>query len=1045
MTELYVNNQRVELNSDIPIPLNLQAVDVKELDSRRSEFTKTIAIPATKGNNKIFNNLFNLAKDNSVGFDPNLKSNATLRKGAFQIDGYLQVMRIVDGTYDAVFYGNFANIITDITGKQMSELSLNLDHTVTTESVVDSWDDEDFLYPLADYGSRNIRSESRVNIYHLKPAVKLKKYIDAIFADSGYTFSSSFFDSEDFGRLYVPYNGEENLLPTEEEMEAKGVVATNNLEEGMEALYPANGDTMPGTSLVYEANEDVIGSGNLVANSFKVPQDGVYDFESIHHLRVKTRYIGTRTTNRDWEWGLQQHFARIWMRVRDADGIEVTDDRVATAQSIYRTVTDTLDNVVVVEDNEHFPTGFVDIASRNQGGDIEGSRVARRSETSWAKKGAYEFQYVMEGLQLEEGDEVWMEAQFYSPYADSGSAIRVKNTPGSSPTTDDAYQAMFNIDTVSRFTVLPNPGVALDIDATYEDFALVEVTQREFLLAVLRMFNLVMIPHPAKTNHFIIERRDDYFAEGTVKDWSNKLDYSRTQTLQPTTEPNVDSYRYTFNKGEDYYNTRYQEIEDRVYGDVVIGSLSEFGSTEKTNDIIFEPPIVVKHENDKVYGLVFECTSINRRIWEVQNTDDLRLITGYGQKITLMIDSVPRTATIVDVSEKSLTLSAGITGHRTNTLYGAIIDNTFNRLSLPFYKLSDDNVKQETLRTNPRIYYYVGLQYTPQYSLYDGADSLQLEEYPVLHHFNDLDEPTFDYLFGRPNRVFFELGDAPTLGLKNWYRFENSGNQLLDSMGNDHGSLLGNPDIVTGVAGNARRFNVPDEVEQRGQVNNYSLNTEELTLSAWVWLEHDQTSRDIIYIGQDMTQQIVRLRVSASQTPQINRWFSGGNHNMTSDVHFPSREWVHIVGTVGDFGSRVYMNGTLVGENPANTRGLDAVNGHMRISQWRDERFQVQGIIDEVRIYERALTHSEVKQLYNSPAGNISYPTENLFSYHRATLEEKMEGNIFTAYFDLSIADLVNLRYNDKLFINGVYYRVNRIVDFDLNFKRPVKVELFRL
>jgi hypothetical protein len=99
--------------------------------------------------------------------------------------------------------------------------------------------------------------------------------------------------------------------------------------------------------------------------------------------------------------------------------------------------------------------------------------------------------------------------------------------------------------------------------------------------------------------------------------------------------------------------------------------------------------------------------------------------------------------------------------------------------------------------------------------------------------------------------------------------------------------------------------------------------------------------------------------------------------------HYPDRtkstteisdgEWHHVVGTVapaetgGESSYRVYIDGEF--EDELVTRGITASNGPLgigrRIANFAGD-YYFNGAIDDVRIYARALSVSEVQSLYDS-------------------------------------------------------------------------------
>jgi hypothetical protein len=72
---------------------------------------------------------------------------------------------------------------------------------------------------------------------------------------------------------------------------------------------------------------------------------------------------------------------------------------------------------------------------------------------------------------------------------------------------------------------------------------------------------------------------------------------------------------------------------------------------------------------------------------------------------------------------------------------------------------------------------------------------------------------------------------------------------------------------------------------------------------------------------------------------------------------------------------------------------------------------------------------------------NISY--NNLFTlFHQRQVSQLTDGRIYTAYFDLNETDILNLKLNDKIWVNDCLYNINKIIDYDANLKRTTKVEL---
>ena len=111
----------------------------------------------------------------------------------------------------------------------------------------------------------------------------------------------------------------------------------------------------------------------------------------------------------------------------------------------------------------------------------------------------------------------------------------------------------------------------------------------DFVSGLQKMFNLVFVPDRNRTNHFYIEPFADYFATGTVKDWTNKIDISKDITVSTTAELQKRKYIFTHSASTDIANsTAVQEGE--VYGARIINDPeNDFASGELKVESPFSP------------------------------------------------------------------------------------------------------------------------------------------------------------------------------------------------------------------------------------------------------------------------------------------------------------------------------------------------------------------------------------------------------------------------------------------------------------------------
>ena len=61
MIELYINNQPIGLSDDFELRINKTIADIRNPETRSADFTRTLTIPGTSENNKVFHFIFDVA------------------------------------------------------------------------------------------------------------------------------------------------------------------------------------------------------------------------------------------------------------------------------------------------------------------------------------------------------------------------------------------------------------------------------------------------------------------------------------------------------------------------------------------------------------------------------------------------------------------------------------------------------------------------------------------------------------------------------------------------------------------------------------------------------------------------------------------------------------------------------------------------------------------------------------------------------------------------------------------------------------------------
>ena len=230
--ELYIDGQRADLFQNENIEINLSVQNIKDISKVFGDFTQSFTIPASVQNNKIFKHYYNV--DISGSFNASIRVDAFIevnhnlfRAGVLELES-VQVKQGQPYAYSVGFFSNVTSLKDKFGEDQLTDLDLSAyDHTYNDTNIqtgIDSYvsgTSNSIIYPLISpvrnwYYDSNSSTTQEDNIfyhsqaqlhgifyYDFKPAIKLQKILDAIESKYSITFNSDFFDSADFGKLFM--------------------------------------------------------------------------------------------------------------------------------------------------------------------------------------------------------------------------------------------------------------------------------------------------------------------------------------------------------------------------------------------------------------------------------------------------------------------------------------------------------------------------------------------------------------------------------------------------------------------------------------------------------------------------------------------------------------------------------------------------------------------------------------------------------------------------------------------------------------------------
>lgn len=215
-----------------------------------------------------------------------------------------------------------------------------------------------------------------------------------------------------------------------------------------------------------------------------------------------------------------------------------------------------------------------------------------------------------------------------------------------------------------------------------------------------------------------------------------------------------------------------------------------------------------------------------------------------------------------------------------------------------------------------------------------------------------------------------------TNGLVAAYEFNGNAN---DSSGNGNDGIVNGASLATDRHGNtnsAYSFNAAND-------NYISFNdspsldqtvTDAITVSAWVNFDNFGTNANAR--GQTILGKwggsgpvaYILYRDMREGVP-YNRLFWNINNDINTMVSIPfpigEHQWFNVVGTADSSGVNLYINSELVAIGNAGVSQINATANNLKIGYEDTGPSPFNGMIDSVYIYNRAISSTEVKALYN--------------------------------------------------------------------------------
>lgn len=575
---------------------NYSVSDIREPDKRQTEYSKTVTCPGTANNNELFGHVFSVTIANpfdpntanvGVNFNPNKKADAQVLHNSIPVmSGSMQLrkVKVTEGQieYEVVFIGKLLEIFGAWGDRKMDEVTDDVDaqgnpiqkriidlsdlnHNLLNSNTVASWTSpigQGYVYPLIDYGfDSNLWIGQGVKAYrgdHMRPAVYVRELWNRCFEFADATYEGMFFNTGLFDRLVIPFSTGFRL--SDEERADRWVLANSEIEY----LPHRSGNAWNSNYINF-----LFGSGpaGLVA-----PQTVAQD--------INNQYTQTPTAPAQ---PVTQTF------IPDFNGVYVVDGNVTLGK--IRTGTGSLTGPFNIEFKLFINSTEVQSVEANYGG-------GAGAFTNIGAERVTEIPFTFQAQQINAGDVVTV--SYVLTQADWDYLNNDHDTAFLPRSESQGWNGTF-----IQFRAIneePFYGDPLNMNDGIPD-----ITIKDFITSIIKMFNLYVTPHPTIENRYIFETRDVYYSQGIIRDWTYKMARDKVIDITPMGLLAGREYLYTYAEDGDYYNERYQNNYGRTYGSRLLDVDNDFVPDRRETSIVFSPtPLANDGNSNRIIPRIYD-------------------------------------------------------------------------------------------------------------------------------------------------------------------------------------------------------------------------------------------------------------------------------------------------------------------------------------------------------------------------------------------------------------------------------------------------------
>jgi hypothetical protein len=617
----------LDMYENINVPLNFSIADVSNIANSNSSFSKTIILPGSKNNNRILGNIFEIALNYlDCDFNINRKVKAIIYQNDVPVlTGFFKLLKVnklspsdisfeQNLEYECVVFGEKASLFDIIKDNDIADIDLSQYNHILSFSAITGTSNNTYLqgYKYINHYT----SDNKYKVGDFRPSIYVKTIFDKIFEDAGFTYTSTFLNSEPFTKLLIPTNVKD-LLISDDEVDKRSIrvsfssgYSVNNINSFTKTpTLGQYGNANPSLSgIVPFGSRQTNIACNLVSTSpilnintttqlkfndetTGINFDGSYDNYSLTNFIYTAPKTGQYEIDLNLAGSLNVTVPALTYILTNYD----SDNRWFTEQGLPKFAIVAYfykrnPNLPVLQQLTLLNTAVYNYLIPTQNQTFGGVTYPTIPSGTTNYNYTFKPENFIVDLNKNEQVGVYFKVITYATYAYK-----------LSPTAPVQIQYNFNINGYNTSNSYLKVNAVKNALTTGDEIVLNDmvpknIRQADFIKSIVNMFNLYLIPDSNNEKNIIIKTRDEFYSdyENQYVDWTSKMDYSQEYSITLLSELQNKKLNFKYKDGNDEVNKRYREQTGFEYGQYILNFDNDFLTGERKIEVIFEPTPLVK-------------------------------------------------------------------------------------------------------------------------------------------------------------------------------------------------------------------------------------------------------------------------------------------------------------------------------------------------------------------------------------------------------------------------------------------------------------------